>query len=147
MGGNNMKYTKAMRIGQFYDTMSKMGFSYAETETLRRAQMTLSRWSEAECNGEIERNEKTGKPERVSQAWLNGRNDKRHAWPCPDRETGALKRAQAVVDARNAREAEPLRMYHQGDPRGCSLYLVRASDVPDGSDIGSYYSRGFGVCV
>lgn len=57
--------------------LRELGFSYEEAAELRRIEMTLSRWSEAECNGEIERDETTGKPERVSQAWINGHTRER----------------------------------------------------------------------
>ena len=36
--------------------------------------------------------------------------------------------------------------FHQGDPRGCALYLVPQKDIPAGADISSYYSRGFAIC-
>jgi len=36
--------------------------------------------------------------------------------------------------------------YHQGDPRGVALYLVRLSDVPPGASLDSYYTRGIAVC-
>ena len=35
--------------------------------------------------------------------------------------------------------------YVQGDPRGCALYILRPSDVPDGELAESYYSRGVAV--
>jgi len=38
-----------------------------------------------------------------------------------------------------------LSAYVQGDPRGSSLYILRAGDVPDGCNAYSYYSRGLPV--
>jgi hypothetical protein len=79
---------------ELFARLQELGFTYEEAVQLRRIEMTLQRWAEAECNGEIERNETTGKPERVSQAWLKGVSDKRHAWPVADREAGALRRLE-----------------------------------------------------
>jgi hypothetical protein len=75
---NNMATQK--QKFELYSRLGELGFSYDEAVQLRRIEMTLSRWSEAECNGEIERNEeKGGRPERVSQAWINGATQKRSA--------------------------------------------------------------------
>jgi hypothetical protein len=123
---------------------------------MRRIEMTLSRWGEAMCNGEIQRDEKTGKPFRGRYA-------------IADREAGALKRLEKIVSARNARHPESLvHAYHQTDPRGCTLYVVRVSDLPDTNDddmrrhsgdwplkseatrlqwaLECYYTRGLAVC-
>lgn len=35
--------------------------------------------------------------------------------------------------------------YVQTDPRGAALYILRPEDVPEGQDVGSYYTRG--ICV
>lgn len=155
-----MKYTKAMRRADLVRRLSGLGFNHGEIQRLRRIQMTLHRWAEAECNGEIERDEATGKPERVSQAWINGMADKRYAWPVPDRESGALKRLAAIVDERNRREksgdtrrsssARHVTAYHQGDPRGCALYLLTREQLTghDGEALSpnQYYTRGLAVC-
>lgn len=130
-----MKYTKAMQRARFCDTMSNLGFSYEETETLRRAEMTLQRWGEHECNGDIQRDEETGKPYRYST--MTGKR----LYGVPDREKGALARVAKVMANHPGMVA-----YHQGDPRGCALYIVRAKDVPAGESIDAYYTRGLAVC-
>lgn len=151
--------SKAARTARFYENMSSLGFTYGETETLRRAGMTLHRWAERECNGEVERDEATGK----TYYEIESPQGKRRRYPVPDRETGALKRIAAVIAARNARAANPaagngglnrppekvgpVSFYHQTDPRGCALYILRPGDVPEGEDAGSYYSRGVAVCI
>ena len=128
------------------------GFSEAEAEILRRAERTLHRWAELECGDSnafaswaIERDEATGKPYLITYPHNGPTRQRRIA----DRETGALRRIKAVVSARNARtrlRKDKITPYHQGDPRGVALYLVRASDapagVPAGASIDSYYSRG-----
>jgi len=87
---------------------------------LRRAQITLHRWAEQECgDGDnykswaIERDETTGKPYMV----IYPHDGKTHQYRIPDREAGALKRITEICK-RNG-----LHFYHQGDPRGCSLYV------------------------
>jgi len=110
---------------RLFNGLSALGFTYDESVALRRISLTLSSWSEAECNGEIERNEETGKPERVSRAYTQG-NGPRRAWPVADREAGALRRLAAIMAPHKRR----LLAYHQGDPRGYALYIVRRSALP-----------------
>lgn len=113
-----------------------LGFSDEEIESLRRIQMTLHRWHERECNGEVEVDETTGKAYAVS-GWST-----RNRYPTANKEAGALKRLAKIMQGKLG-----VRAYVQGDPRGCALYIVRNSDVPSGGDINSYYSRGIAVCV
>jgi len=118
------------------NTLLSLGFSLWETEALRRISMTLHRWHELECgtdSGCVERDEETKKT-----YWLNSYSGKR--WPCADRETGALKRLAAIMQKHTS-----LRSYVQGDPRGAALYILRPSDVPEGENDDSYYSRGIVV--
>jgi hypothetical protein len=119
---------------QMYRVLSSLGLSYDECETLRRCSMTLHSWAEGECgtdNSCIERDE-------------NGKTFRRYsytgkAYPIADRETGALRRAKAITDAHG------LMLYHQGDPRGASLYVLRPSDLADGASVDSCYNRGVAV--
>ena len=129
---------KAQRIARFFEAVRSLGFSYEEADTLRLAEKTLHRWAEMECgteNGCIERNEETGRC-----YWLNSHSGNKHR--IRDRETGAKKRVNAIM----ANHPE-LVAYFQGDPRGCALYLVRKSDIPEGKSVDAYYTRGFAVCV
>lgn len=147
-----MKRTKAIRTAEFYTRMQSLGFTYEEANTLRLAEMTLHRWTERECNGEVERDEETGKTYNVSVC-----TTRTFRYPTPDRETGALKRIASIVEARNGRRAcadhngdrhhADLTVYHQTDPRGCALYILRPGDVPAGEKAESYYSRGIAVCI
>lgn len=100
------------------------GIFVDHARTLRRAQLTLHRWSEEMCNGTIQREgpDGDGKPVRVWIGQLWSFYAKRMEYterrtPCPDREAGALRRIKAVCDACG------LKWYHQTDPRGCSLYV------------------------
>lgn len=91
-----------------------------DANTLRRAELTLQRWGEAECGNSgdhaswaIERDEESGKPFHVTY-WHDGRTQRR---PVADREAGALKRVAALCNRLG------LHFYHQTDPRGCALYV------------------------
>ena len=62
------------------------------------------------------------------------------AYPIPDRERGALTRLKGIM----AKHKNCVG-YVQGDPRGCSLYIV-PKNVLQGQDIASVYNRGIAVC-
>lgn len=131
-----MRYTKAQRRQDMFSRLMSLGLTYQEADKLRLIELTLQRWSERECgtdNGCIERDETTNKP-----YWLNSTTMRR--WPIPDRETGALKRLAGIMA-----NHPTLTYYHQTDPRGCALYILKRSDVQDAA-IDSVYTRGVAVC-
>ncbi len=129
---------KNRRIAEFYQRGQRYGIEVNDLDALRRIEMTLHRWSEHECNGNIQRDGDAGdgKPR-----WYYGESSYARGPLIADRERGALSRL-AVVMAKYP----SLIAYHQGDPRGCALYLVPKKDLPKGADISAYYSRGFAVC-
>lgn len=158
---------------ELFARLQRLGFTYEEAVALRRIEMTLQRWGELECgNGNdygswaIERDEQTGKPFMVHHHYRHGQGQdtiSRHA--CADREAGALRRLVAIVGARNEREksadlrrasaAGHVFAYHQGDPRGCALYLLTREQLTEkhGPEAGKllpadqYYTRGIAVCA
>jgi len=134
------RYTKAQRIADFFARMDNAGFNRTEAQALRRIEMTLQRWGERECgdgsNWCVERDEKTGKPFNVYHG-----EGKPSRYPIPDREKGALKRLAEIMSLHP--EFIP---YHQGDCRGCNLYLVPKDAIKSGENIGSVYTRGIAVC-
>lgn len=139
-----MKETKIERTARFFDSMSRLGFTYTEATALRRIELTLQRWSEQSCGNSdnykswsIERDEETDKPFMC----VYPHDGKSYRTPIADREAGALKRLAKIM----ANHPE-LWSYHQSDPRGCSLYVGRKSDV-NGHELDSVYSRGFTVCI
>lgn len=155
-----MKTNKAERRKQLYNRLASLGFTIREAEQLRRIEMTLHRWAEHECGDSndrfstmIERDEKTDKP-FWCVSWHN--ENKTRRTPCPDRERGALNRLGKIVGDCNTRNwigygkcitemPAFLVAYHQGDPRGCALYIGLKSDL-DGKPIDSCYSRLVAVC-
>lgn len=143
-----MRETKIERTARFFARMSELGFSYSEAQSLRRIEMTLQRWAELECGTgddrvsiSVERDEDTGKPFERRQFMGYGGKWQDIRTPCHDREAGALKRLARIMAGH-----PDLWSYHQGDPRGCALYIGRKSDV-NGHDIRQVYNRGFAVCI
>jgi len=128
---------------QTYALMQHLGargisLSFDEVNTLRRAQITLHRWAEQECGDSndyasfsIERDEQTGIPYRC----IYPNEGKMHKYRIADKEAGALRRVKAVT------EAHGLSFYHQGDPRGCALY-ISAEPIKDND-----YTRGVPCCA
>lgn len=114
--------------------LARLGINTSDAAALVRASATLHTWHEHECNGTIQRDEKTNVP-----YWYNA-DSGRQLWRTSDRETGARKRIDAILA-----RYPGLTGYVQGDPRGCALYILRPGDVPEGADAGSYYSRGIAV--
>ena len=137
------------RIIHMTRTLQTLGFTEDEALALRRISMTLRRWYELECgtdSGCIERDESTNRPYWLSytRRYL-GANDTRTRTPIADRESGARRRLQSIIDNRNARSCASVSAYIQSDPRGAALYIIRPGDVPADSDVDSCYTRG--VCV
>jgi len=152
----NTRNNMTKRTKELIQRICALGFTVDEAWQLRRIEMTLHRWGEQECGDSndhcswsIERDEATGKPFRVVHPHSGGKS-RREA--VADREAGALKRLHLTVAARNFR-VDPvgsgdgrLQYYHQADPRGCALYLLRASDVRLGERLDEVYSRGLAAC-
>lgn len=141
-GQKENKYTRAAR---FFERMTDLGFSHDEANTLRRIQIVLHRWAEQECGDGndysswcIERDEKTGKPFRC----VYPHHGPSRRYPIADRESGALKRARAIL-ARHA----GVWMYHQTDPRGCALYIGKETNLNADVPLESQYTRGMAVCI
>ena len=135
--------TTAKERYEVLSRLEKAGISYEHANALRRISMTLSRWGELECGDgndycswSIERDEVTDKPYMVTYP----HNGKSRRSPVADREKGALKRLQAIMS-----KYPDLLAYHQTDPRGCAVYVLRKDDVPVGSSIDSVYNRGVAV--
>ncbi len=112
-----------------------LGISRDDAEALHRISMTLRRWFEHECNGDIERDEATNRP--YMPCYGGGHKTQ---WDIPDRETGARKRLAALMA-----RYPTLTAYVQTDPRGCALYILTASQLEGSHDIDSIYTRGVAV--
>ena len=116
-----------------------IGFDYQEIDALIKIEHTLHRWSELECGNDrgcIEREATTGKP-----FLRQGYGEKYQCFPVADRENGALKRLAKIMLTKPG-----LIAYHQRDCRGCTLYIVKKSDISKGEYVDSVYTRGIAVC-
>src|SRR3990167_2858202 len=130
--------------------------TFDDANTLRRAELTLQRWHELECGDgnnygswAIERDDNgDGPPFMVHHHYRHGdgppfmvHHHYRHGngadtvtrTRIADREAGALRRVAAICKRLCAH------YYHQGDPRGCALY-VSAKPINGGN-------RGVACCV
>jgi len=114
--------------------LGRLGVTPSDARIVRRISLTLQRWFEHECNGHIQRNEADGKP------YIYNTETARCYGVTADREAGAMKRLKAIMARYPA-----LSYYIQGDPRGCSVYIIRPGDVPEGQPVDAYYSRGIAV--
>lgn len=134
-------YTKKVmeKYSRWIESMRNYGISLDDSLSLRRIEMTLSRWSEQECGDSnnycswsIERDEQTNIPYKCIYPHTGSMRKYRIA----DRENGALKRLHKIMS-----NYPELTYYHQTDPRGCSLYIIRKSDLKD-QTIDQVYYRG-----
>ena len=140
MSAKNDTYELMHRIFKRANVL--MDFDAANT--LRRAQITLHRWSEMECGDSnvsgswvIERDDVgEGPPYMVRHHYRHGvSEDIITRTRIPDKEKGALRRVVAVC------KAHGLHYYHQTDPRGCALY-VSNEPLPEND-----YTRGIACCA
>jgi hypothetical protein len=126
--------TRDLMVRHYKHTGARIDFD--DAETLRRAELTLNRWATEECNGTIQRpwadtpDGDTG-PYRPGRLW---RAEKGIFSRVPDRQAGALRRI-AEVCKRNG-----LDFYHQGDPRGCSLYIADSGAGMNDTNYSSFVS-------
>lgn len=149
-----MTKKEAERYHAMKQRLYGLGISHEDQEALYRIERTLSRWSEMECGDaegrSIERDEATGIPYLTYERGSGPRG----RYQIADRERGALKRLRAIMSRYPA-----LWFYHQGDPRGCALYVGRWADIPECRTVAitdaperdrlidQYYTRGVAVCI
>jgi len=95
--------------------------TFAQASILRRAEMTLHRWHERECNGEVQRGDDgIARGYRMRASYIDP-HDPRYWYTVRDMEAGARRRIAAVCAEAG------LHAYVQSDPRGAALYV---SDKP-----------------
>jgi len=114
--------TAHLKTNELLNRLNRAGITatYDQAETLRRAELTLQRWSEKECGDgnnysswNIQRDEETGKP----FMHIHPHTGKSYRYKIADREAGALKRIAAICKELG------IYYFHQTDPRGCALYV------------------------
>src|SRR3990172_3538068 len=119
-GGNMSARNETYALMQRVSSRCNVSLNFEDANTLRRAQLTLHRWAELECGDgndysswAIERDEETSLPYFCRYPHTG----KSYRTRIADREAGALRRITEVCHRNN------LHFYHQGDPRGCALYV------------------------
>ena len=136
-----MNKQKQMQRDHQTAALVRLGFTLEEIYTLRRINSTLRAWNEREANGEIERDEQTGKPMRVwetptgAKYPAEGPYFKRHSYTIPDREKGALERWRKIMAGHKT-----LWHYYQTDCRGCAVWIGNQHGRKTGVDLDSCYS-------
>ena len=143
-----MTKREAMEITAQQNRLMDIGISSQDADALRRISMTLRRWFERECGDSnsygswaIERDETTDIPYLIHHHYAHGHGkDTVSKTRIPDRENGARKRLETIMAG-----YPTLTAYVQGDPRGCSLYILTDDDLKGGYSIDSIYTRGVAV--
>lgn len=114
------------------EALTNLGVAASDAIALRRLARRLHSWYERECSGTVERD-----PD--GRVW--GVNpDTGARWRTQDRETGAVRRVNAIMA-----KYPDLVAYHQTDPRGAPLYILRRADVRPGEELAHVYTRGVAV--
>ena len=88
---------------------------------LRECERTLHKWAEDECNGRIQWDDETGEPHLYRKDQWGGYTGK--GQPIFNKEDAALDRARKMAAHYG------LKIYHQGDPRGCALYVYSEEEM------------------
>ena len=104
-------------------------------------QRKLHLWAEAECNGEIQWDDQECTIPR--RFYVSRYGDFTVKGPViPNQEAKLLAEAEKLASQCGAR------IYHQTDPRGCSLYVYRESDLEGRSfPIDQIYSSAAVACL
>ena len=117
-----MNMSRREHVTRYHTAMSAAGFTYEEADRIRRDAERLHTWAEHECNGDIERDEETGKTFRTYNHSGPGPIKR---YPCRDTETPATKRIETTAAARG------YKAMFQGDPRGWPVEICKPEDVKD----------------
>ncbi len=142
-----MNQTKKQQTARFFTLMSENGFSHDETSALLKAERALRKWGELECGtGDGSRSvhvfrDESGKPFYRVQYFHAGQW-RESIQPKRDTEKAALAKVDAIMANKPG-----FRAYHQTDPRGCSLYIIRPGDIEAGENVHALYNRGIALCV
>lgn len=108
-------------------------FTTAEWASLKRLAKVIHKWNEDECNGAIRWE---GDNEEIPRRYyLDNYGTYTKAGPIMRN-----KEQQSLESAWKIAESHGYSVYHQTDPRGCSLYLYHACDIPKGGKIDELYS-------
>ena len=115
------------------------GCNKAQWQLLKKYERICHEWAEMKCNGTIQQEDGEPPHRYVIDRYGTPTVD---LGPFEDEEAKAIRRASRI-----AAELGGL-IFHQGDPRGCSLYFYTAEALAERSDpISSCYNMiGTAIC-
>ncbi len=107
---------KTQAYSETYQVLKPLGFTHADIATLHRAETTLTRLNENECNG--------------WPTWRNGQmvydwNEAQYKKEAAQAERIAQRIARLVADTSGGR----VTVEFGGDPRGCAIHLHLPADA------------------
>lgn len=114
-----------------YFALYSLGFRPDEADALRAIARVLHRWDEAQCNGDVCRDEDTG----VCYRQYGRDRGPFLTKKCVDREAAEMRRLAKILAQHSG-----ILAYRQTDPRGPSLYLYNINQLCDGDKIDSVYN-------
>lgn len=123
---NNQKTRRARKVQEF----AALGVAAADFRKLCRLERLLHKWGEDVCNGVVSVGEGGEAYRHFGATNYSASGD----FPINNDETFVLLKVKALLQKYPA-----LWFYHQGDPRGCALYVGKREgcDVPS---LESHYS-------
>jgi len=109
-----------------------LGLTCTDYKRLARLNKFIKYWVEEECNGTIQwAEDKEFKPTYPYR--YNPDTGERDLKPIQDRYSEYLKECKSILEKYNPNKLEDsLKLYIQGDPRGCHVWIYKASDDPEG---------------
>ena len=108
-----------------------LGLSSSDYKRLARLNKLIKYWVEEECNGTIQ----WAEDEHFSPTYpyRYDPNTGKKTGSIRDRYSKYLKECESILDKYNPNKLEAtLKLYIQGDPRGCHVWIYKASDDPKG---------------
>lgn len=111
--------------------------SAGDWAALKRCERILRKWSEDCCNHDIYEDEKTG---TVIARFVSPSGYISKPQTIPNKRANAMKRASKIA------QTYGLKVYEQGDPRGCVLYVYDPADLGDKDIDCCYSSLATAVC-
>jgi len=144
---NPTRWTKAMRQARLIEVLISLGFNSDEVVQLQRIERALQRWGELECGTGTDRVTQSIERDDAGKPWMRTQFATRSGWQDTKRPVRDTEKSNLAKLADIMAKHPNLSAYHQGDPRGCALYILRPNDVPAGKDPGAYYTRGICVCI
>lgn len=111
--------------------------SIEDWAALKRCERILHKWAEDCCNHDIDEDEETG---IVTARFISPSGYISKPQTIPNKRANAMKRATKIA------QAYGLKVYEQGDPRGCALYVYDPADLGDKDIDCCYSSLATAVC-